>query len=231
MKIWFISDTHCEHRHLVPPVVDLVIHCGDESNHVDPRENEREAREFFEWYQALSIPTKIFVPGNHSTAIEKELIRPTDYPTIKFLIHEETTWMGFKIFGSPFTPKFFDWAYMKPREDLDAIWQTIPDDVDILITHGPPKGYFDVTRDYETGDPVHVGSKSLCRHVLKRIKPQLHAFGHIHDERDIQNFGIVISGTTQFVNCSVCDNANRFKNNGHIVEVSVERLSKPLSSV
>lgn len=80
---------------------------------------------------------------------------------------------------------------MKARSQLDNIWQSIPDDIDILITHGPPKGIMDVTADMYTGELVHVGSKSLMGQVDERIKPRIHAFGHIHDEPGINNFGTI----------------------------------------
>ena len=224
MKVWFISDTHGKHLELhVPSNIDLVIHCGDESNNGDAYLNEPEARNFFEWYSALEIPTKVFVPGNHSTAIEQELIQNCDYPQLRFLIHNKTDWNGLKIFGSPYTPEFYNWSYMKPRSELDAVWQTIPDDIDILITHGPPKGIRDVTKDFDTGEPVHVGSKSLRTHVDTRIKPMFHAFGHIHDEKAIQNFGTTSLNGTQFINCSVCDLAGRLKNHGVVLDVETPK--------
>ncbi len=218
MKIWFISDTHCEHEGLKVPEVDAVIHCGDESIHGNAWMNEPEARKFFEWYSALEIPTKIFVPGNHSTAIEQGLIRGSDYPDVRFLIHESMQWNNLKIFGSPYTPDFFDWAYMKPRSELDIVWQSIPDDIDILITHGPPKGILDVTADMYTGEPVHVGSKSLMRHVKERIRPRIHAFGHIHDEPGINNFGKITRGSSQFINCACCNLTCGLVHHGVIVE-------------
>ena len=220
MKIWFLSDTHCEHQGLEVPEADAVIHCGDESMHGNAWMNEPEARRFFWWYSSLEIPIKIFVPGNHSTAIEQGLIRGSDYPEVTFLIHELMEWNGLKIFGSPYTPKFFDWAYMKARSELDIVWQSIPDDIDILITHGPPKGIMDVTADMRTKEPVHVGSKSLMRHVEDRIKPRIHAFGHIHDERGVSNFGTITRGGTQFINCACCDLRGRLVHNGHVVEIS-----------
>jgi len=219
MKIWFISDTHNEHELLKVPDVDIVIHCGDESTSGNAHWNEPEARAFFEWYSAVDIPTKIFVPGNHSVAIEQGLIRAENFPRVTFLIHKMMEWNGLKIFGSPYTPKFFNWAYMRERSDLDPIWETIPDSVDILVTHGPPKGILDVTRDMDTRQPVHVGSKSLQRHVLGRIKPKFHAFGHIHDEAGIINFGTITRDSTQFINCSCCNLAGKLKNHGLIVEI------------
>ena len=210
------------HESLSVPDVDMVIHCGDESNNGNAWFNESESREFFSWYAALPIPNKVFVPGNHSTAIEQGLVRARDYPTVHFLIHEQLEWSGLKLFGSPYTPKFFDWAYMKDRSELDAVWASIPNDIDILMTHGPPKGILDVTRDMDSRQPIHVGSKSLRTHVETRIKPIYHAFGHIHDERSIQNFGQVQQKETLYINCSCCDLEGRLKNNGFVVEVNLK---------
>lgn len=221
MKIWLISDTHGEHESLDLPKVDAVIHCGDESNHGNAWMNEPEARRFFDWYSALEIPTKVFVPGNHSTAIEQGLIRASDYPEVRFLIHDSMQWNGLKIFGSPYTPEFFNWAYMKARSQLDIVWQSIPDDVDILITHGPPKGIMDETADMYTGKPVHVGSKSLMRHVEERIRPRIHSFGHIHDEPGINNFGTITRGATQFINCACCNLTGGLEHHGVIVDLDL----------
>lgn len=219
MKIWFVSDTHGVHAGLKVPKADVVIHCGDESTHGNAWMNEPEAREFFEWYSALAIPTKLFIPGNHSTAIEQGLIRPDEYPNVTFLIHDATVVSGLKIFGSPYTPKFFDWAYMKPRTEIESVWKSIPSDVDILITHGPPREILDITHDIQTGEPVHVGSGTLLQHVEERIRPKIHAFGHIHDERGIQNFGTIQRGTTQFINCACCDLGGRLVHDGIVVNL------------
>ena len=225
MKLWLISDTHNQHASLnVPHDVDAVLHCGDESESGNAWLNEPESRAFFSWFCQLDIPAKFFVPGNHSTAIEQGLITPNDYPDITFLIHQQTEWRGLQIFGSPYTPMFFNWSYMKPRPELEPIWQTIPAGIDILITHGPPKGVLDVTKDFETRKPVHVGSLSLTKHVEERIKPKLHAFGHIHDEPNIFNFGSDQRGSTQFINCSCCNLAGRLKNHGFIVHVDDQTL-------
>lgn len=223
MKLWLISDTHNRHKDLrIPSDIDAVIHCGDESESGNEWLNEPEARAFFDWYSTLDIPQKVFVPGNHSTAIEQGLVRPEQYPKVRFLIHDQTSLNGLTIFGTPYTPKFFNWSYMREREDLDIVWQSIPDDVDILISHGPPKGFMDVTRDFNTLDPVHVGSKSLTRHVTQRIKPMVHAFGHIHDEPSIRNFGIVNDGSTTFVNCSCCNIGGKLVNHGFVLEIDVQ---------
>jgi len=219
MKVWLISDTHNEHAQLSVPDVDLVIHCGDESTHQNPVFNQAEARRFLDWYAELPIAAKVFVPGNHSTAIEAGLIRPEDYPTIQFLIHQPWQWQGYTLFGSPFVPRFFDWAYMRKRTQMDVVWQSIPGQIDILITHGPPRGILDLTHDIEGKGLVQAGCGALRRHVEQRIQPRIHAFGHMHDERGISNYGIYTRGGTQFINCSVYDLRGRFKNPGFVLDL------------
>lgn len=219
MKIWFISDTHNEHLGLQVPNVDLVVHCGDESTHGKATMNEPEARSFFDWFSGLDIATKVFVPGNHSTAVEQGLIHAEEYPHVRFLIHDSMHWNGLKLFGSPFTPRFFDWAYMKKRTQLDVVWQSIPEDVDILITHGPPKGVLDLTHDNDSKALIQVGCSALRRHVDDRIRPRIHAFGHLHDERGISNYGMFNRGATQFINCSCCNLACKLRNPGFVVEL------------
>jgi len=218
MRIWFISDTHNQHGHLRVPEADVVMHCGDESTNQIPALNEPEARRFFEWYRQLEIPVKVFVPGNHSTAIENGLVSPENYPEIHFLIHQQLVIDGIKIFGSPYVPQFHDWAYMKKRTRLDQVWQTIPADTEILLTHGPPKGVLDLTHDFENKQLVQVGCAALRRHVEQRIQPAIHAFGHLHDEHGISNYGIYKRSVTQYLNCSVCNLRGEFANNGFLID-------------
>lgn len=219
-KIWFISDTHNRHEELsVPADVDAVIHCGDEASTRKSSINESESRAFFDWYAALPIPTKLFVPGNHSIAIERGRIQPSEYPGVQFLIHRSCEFQGMQIFGSPYTPWFFGWAYNVTRKNLKPYWEQIPTGVEILATHGPPKGILDVTRDWKSGEPIHIGSLSLTNEVANRIRPRLHAFGHLHDEKGIQNFGSLTRDGTQFLNCSCCNLRGELVNHGQVEEL------------
>ncbi len=84
MKIWFISDTHNRHAELEVPNCDLVIHCGDEASVRKPWLNQIQSQAFFNWFEGLDIETKVFVPGNHSTAVAEGMVKPADYPSIKF---------------------------------------------------------------------------------------------------------------------------------------------------
>jgi hypothetical protein len=46
--------------------------------------------------------------------------------------------MGYKFYGSPYTPAFCEWAFQLNETDAIEKWKKIPEDTEILITHGPP---------------------------------------------------------------------------------------------
>jgi 3',5'-cyclic AMP phosphodiesterase CpdA len=82
-----------------------------------------------------------------------------------------------RVYGSPWQPEFCDWAFNLPiGPELAAKWKAIPDEIDILITHGPPKGILDMA---ENG--FLCGCPYLKQEVLSRVKPRIHVFGHIHE--------------------------------------------------
>lgn len=83
-----------------------------------------------------------------------------------------------------------------------------------------------MTKDFETGESIHVGSQSLMRQVEERIRPKLHSFGHIHDERGIRNYGMSERSGIQFINCSCCDNLGRLRNNGFVVNIALAKTPR-----
>lgn len=216
-----LSDTHNQHSFIhdyIPKKnIDFLIFAGDGSNQKNPYMNENELRNLLEWLSSLKhIKYKIFIPGNHETSLQKGLIKKYQYPSIIFLIDQtititKKTWYGkkesIKIFGSPFTPTFgTGWAYNCNRQKIHKHWDLIPNDIDILITHGPPKYVLDHTWDLNN-EQINVGDKSLLNKVLE-IQPKYHIFGHLHDEKEIYNHGIKILGDkckTTFINASICD--------------------------
>lgn len=191
MKIWHISDTHGFHNQLViPEGIDLVIHTGDASNYLDPYSNEPEVRKFIDWYEQISIPNKIFIPGNHDTSIERGLVRASDFISrgIHILNHDWMDVNGIKIFGSPYTPTYGQWAFMKSRETINRVWEQIPEGMDIIAVHGPCKGILDLSRDRQNVLEF-CGDGALRKHVLNRVKPKYFLSGHIHNFEDIINTG------------------------------------------
>lgn len=222
MKIWHISDTHMNQGLLeIPEGVDIVVHSGDASNWKDPYRNEQEMRAFIDWFATLPIPTKVFVPGNHDTSLEKGLITRDliEHRKIHLLINEEREIGGLRFWGSPFTPRYGDWSYMRDRGTINRIWETIPEGIDVLITHGPPYGILDAT--YAQNNKVElVGCSALAKRVTK-VEPRLMMFGHVHSTKDIRNAGMrtIADYRTQFSNGSCCDDGKMgtVTSNGNII--------------
>ena len=223
MKIWHISDTHTYHDLLkVPRAIDMVIHSGDCSNPRDPYNNEPEVREFIHWYKSLPIKHKIYVAGNHDSSIEKKLITKKDFEdyNIIYLENDYVTIEGLKIFGSPYTPNFGNWSFMRDRNKLDRFWHSaIHNDTDIVVTHGPPKGILDKSenRDHQL---ECCGDKSLLNKLLE-VQPAYHLFGHIHNSGDIINAGLqkLSICNTVFSNGSVVTDRKfgKLSSNGNIL--------------
>jgi Icc-related predicted phosphoesterase len=178
LKIWHISDTHGEHHFLsIPEGIDMVIHSGDAANPKNPYTNEPAFRDFLNWFKDLPIKYKIFVAGNHDSSVEKRLISRKDFElnNIIYLEHESVQIEGLNIFGSPYTPEFHQWSFNVKREKLHKYWEAIPENTDILVTHGPPKYIL----DNDMG--VNLGCTSLYKRVKLLPNLKIHQFGHIHN--------------------------------------------------
>lgn len=202
MRITFISDTHTKHGQLQLPGGDLLIHAGDSMNtgyYVE------ELKPFLSWFETQKYDECVFIAGNHDRIFEthpestSELVN--EYG-VEYLEDREMTYTNFidrevKIYGSPWQPEFYNWAFNLPRcgEELEKVWNAIPEDVDILVTHGPPQDHLDVS-----GPPwntPHLGCE-LLRLRVDKIKPKIHVFGHIHGSS-----GYKFHNGTHFINASV----------------------------
>tara|TARA_Y100000034_G_scaffold76378_1_gene91762 strand:- start:19038 stop:19763 length:726 start_codon:yes stop_codon:yes gene_type:complete len=224
-RIWHISDTHTyQEQIIVPENIDIVLHSGDATNWQDPYRNEPEMWKFLEWFSSLEIPNKVFVAGNHDTSIESGLVkadRIRDYG-ITYLFNDSVEIGGFKIWGSPHTPTFGEgWAFMRARNKIHKVWEQIPDDTDIIVTHGPPKGILDLTWDRN-----NVLDTCGCSALLKRIlaiEPKLVCFGHIHNTKDIYNAGTKqITGLNTIFSNGSCVNDGKWgiiTSHGNVIEL------------
>lgn len=221
IKIWCISDTHGWHEQLiVPKDIDMCIHAGDFSNSKSPAMNSNEAALFLNWFDKLKIKHKVLICGNHDTSIEAKLINPRDFKSIIYLEHEYVEVVGLKIFGSPYTLSFNDWSFNVKHNKLERYWKQLPDKLDLLITHGPPKGVLDLS--YNTKHILeYCGDKSLLNRV-REIKPRFHIFGHIHDNKDCYNQGVFCRDEIKYMNVSCVKDdtiTQGLSSNGIIIQV------------
>ena len=192
MKFVVISDTHGQHRSLKLPKGDVIIHAGDISKSGHPVEIE----DFLDWFSKLKFKYKIFIAGNHDFFLEHAHPRVIEQmiPTgVIYLNDSGAEINGIKFWGSPITPWFHNWAFNRERgEEIKKHWELIPDDTDVLITHGPPMGILD-----ENSCSQCVGCMDLLVKV-NQVKPKYHFFGHIHE-----GYGQDTKVETIYLNASV----------------------------
>ncbi len=202
MKVVFISDTHNQHHSLSVPTGDVLIHAGD----VSGRGTRREIEDFLQWFSAQPHTHKIFIAGNHDFFIQ---LSPNEFKKILpsnciYLQDEMVEIEGFKIYGSPWTPKFMNWAFMKDPKVIEEVWRNIPKNLDILITHGPAHGILD---QLHTGPSV--GCSTLINKV-KELKPRYFLFGHIHE-----SYGSEVKDGTTYLNGAVLNERYYLQNKAH----------------
>lgn len=194
MKIVAISDTHGQHHNLEVPEGDMIIHAGD----VSGKGSIEEVIDFLDWFKDLNFKYKIFVAGNHDFYFENTYLEGYDNiipEGVHYLNDQSVEIEGINIWGSPIQPWFYDWAFNRRRgEDIAKHWALIPQNTDVLITHGPPFGVLD-----QTIGGVEVGCEDLMS-TINRLNLKVHIFGHIHEA-----YGQVKRGNVDFINASVLD--------------------------
>jgi len=226
MKILHISDTHGYHNLLdIPEGIDMIIHSGDASNYKNIYKNEVEFQDFLYWYSRVPIKYKIFVAGNHDVTVERNIFdvkQQMKDQGIIYLENSEVTIEGIKIWGSPHTPTFGDWSFMKARGKLDKVWKHIPMDADIVVVHGPPKGIMDSSFDFKNYIE-RCGCNALKKRILQ-VEPKLFLSGHIHNNEDIINAGTLKLSNyrTIFSNGSVVTDGKfgSLSSNGNILTIN-----------
>lgn len=214
MKITFISDTHTKHHQVTSqlPGGDLLIHAGDIMNSGYRRS---EVTEFCGWFEWQDYDNCVFIAGNHDRLFEDEpdYVKTvlSEYGGIDYLEDESLVLdNGVKIWGSPWQPEFYDWAFNLPKDGLELKqkWSQIPIGTDILITHGPPHGHLDAV----VGQYNNLGCKMLSERI-EVVKPKIHVFGHIHS-----GYGYKFENGTHYINASVLGEDYIFKNKPLTVE-------------
>jgi Icc-related predicted phosphoesterase len=207
MRIVFISDTHGCHRKIEIPDGDILVHAGDCMH----RGKLEELHDLNAWFGKLPHTHKVLIPGNHDWALEQDYNLCKTMMSNCITLHEEAAEVcGLHFYGSAWSPRFCNWAFNADRgAQLKTIWSRIPDNTDVLVTHGPPSGVLDVV---ERG-----GSHEGCADLMERIqviKPKIHAFGHIHEAYGKE----VINGVT-YVNASIMTLKYSPKNKPIVIDI------------
>jgi len=198
---------------------DILIFSGDCTS----KGTKREFLDFLQWFSNQPQLIKIMIGGNHDFILEtlsendiKDII-PNNIIYLNDSLYQHD---NLKIWGSPIQPYFNNWAFNRKRgNDIKKHWDMIPDDIDILIVHGPPRNILDkispIFQRYN--ENINVGCDDLRDAVLNRIKPKLMVFGHIHE-----SYGNITINNTTFINASCLNENYRAINKPHFFEIIIE---------
>jgi len=179
---------------------DLLIVAGD----LTARDSLVEHYQFGDWLKQPNYKKKVVIAGNHDGRLEELGIVPSDnyFHCSSYLCDSGTEFEGLKIWGTPWTKTF---PGINPKccaftcdteEELDIKFSLIPDDTDILISHGPFLHILDQNYDgYACGSPA-------LRDAVDRVKPKLFICGHIHEQGGNQLMYKHSGPNTWCVNCS-----------------------------
>lgn len=216
MRLVCISDTHGFHREMLHPIPDgdVLVIAGD----ICKYGTLGEIRDFNQWLQGFTHPHKVVIAGNHDWPFQRTPgIARLEITNAIYLEDEAAVIEGVVFYGSPWTPWFHSWAFNQSRgPDSERKWASIPEDVEVLITHGPPKGILDKV-DFVAagvGNREYVGCGDLKRRLKDLSKLRVHIFGHIHG-----SYGTRKSGGKVFINASTCTEEYRPNNPPLIIDI------------
>lgn len=208
------SDTHGLHDSIKHrPEADVLLHAGDFTDF-----GELEVvQSFSQWLKAYPASHKVVIAGNHDITFHEltyqhsqgfrdktqkaraKTCRQVRYALLSsgctYLEDSIIDLLGYQIYGSPWSPAKYssNWAFGLPSgKDLREVWDRIPAETDILVSHTPPYGI----RDTVGNLPKGCGS---LRQAVNRLSIPVSVFGHIHE-----GYGVEQDEHTMFVNASTC---------------------------
>jgi Icc-related predicted phosphoesterase len=207
MRCVAVSDIHMQN--ITTPEADLLIVSGD----MTMRGSQRELNWFSQWLIEQPQKHKIWIAGNHELGIEQnpEWAEELAEKTKTIYLNDSVVEIeGKKFWGSPVTPWFCDWAFNRQRGmQIKQHWNLIPENLDVLITHGPPYGY---------GDRVPRGENVGCEDLLETLRfglnkpPRFVVFGHIHIGYGRSTLVRDDHKRIALINASICDEAYKASN-------------------
>lgn len=208
MKGVFLADSHTFHMNVDVPDGDILFHSGD----LTMSGTLNELIDFRDWFVKLPHTHKVVIAGNHDRLLmTKPEIGNKMFTDCHYLNNSGIEIEGRNIWGSPMTPSFSRMrdglAFYEKAEKM--MWNDIPENLDVLLTHGPPWGILDEVWDNDWDNmsrhKENVGDKILLSKVIEK-KPKIHSFGHVHEE-----YGVFEKSRnppydkTLFINSSVVD--------------------------
>lgn len=224
LKIGLMSDLHGS---LIPfeEKVDVVCIAGDivplEIQNDMLKSISWISGKFVPWAENLNCQKVVFIGGNHDFVFQRimkyksqcssydweneedfaqEIIRE-ELMLPKKVVYLQDGLFEFnhrKIYGTPWCPELRNWAFYKNSEELNEVFDKIPEGVDLLMTHAPGRYVNDTGVSLENYTLPEYGCQELTDAVIKK-KPRFWACGHVHSgnhkitgfwETDVANVSI-----------------------------------------
>ena len=202
-----ISDLHGTLIDIEP--CDLVLICGD-TVPLNIQSNSKKTYKWFqtvfkEWTDNLLCNKVLFIAGNHDLGLEHhqeryEKLFPEDNK-VTYLCNTSYDYKGIKIFGTPYCKQFGHWAFNRDDSTLIKLFEEIPYNLDILISHDAPYGCTDVCLqqlDWISKD--HLGNMPLRNAIIEK-NPKIVFHGHLHSSSHL----FESLENSKVVNCSIID--------------------------
>ena len=213
MKIAIISDLHGTYPHtpeLFDNDIELLLIGGD----IIGGSLYNDLYRFQNWLSDINPKKCIATLGNHDPY---ELINMRDELNFKLLIDESYTYNGLKIYGTPWSLPFNNWFWMAEEETLKHYYNKIPNDLDILMSHGCMFGVCDtILEDDAYGSAGNLGSKELAKAIYDK-NPKYVYTGHIHSAD--HNDNVLKNGT--IVSCvSILNEKYKYTYKPKVIELS-----------
>ncbi len=196
MKVALISDTHGIHMPPIAEDTEFIIHAGDiapdsvfsgQSKEAAIAQQEAWfAKEFNIWRADNGDIPLYGTWGNHDFYGER--IRNYNHNGCHLATNRTLEVGGLKTWFSPWVSpigKEPRWAFEVPANANP--WKDIPDDTQVLVTHGPLWGLGDLIIAAHTNWEryLNVGSKLLLERCLELQHLRLVVCGHIHEARGL----------------------------------------------
>lgn len=219
IRCMHISDTHQENiadivitdlKAKKIESVDLLFISGDLTYRGDIDKLKAVAEQCEDLVLCGYVKDVVLTPGNHDKSFDHKFRKSAWFSReialkqfkgrmcVHLLIHESIQLHGIKIFASPWTPEFHDWGFNYFPHEAKDLWDSIPNDCEVLMTHGPPEFILDEVNDYMK--TRHTGCPYLAKEIVKRPTIKYHLFGHIHE-----GYGKLEKDGITYLNSSIMD--------------------------
>jgi len=220
MKIAVISDIH---GNLIPypsqywkglEECEILFICGDilplQIQHNLEASYEWLLTQFKPWTYDLPVEKVYFIAGNHDLWFERKYFDAisifSEYDKVTYLANNTIDHISsqdskvYSIHGIPYCHQFGNWSFMYSEKTLTKLFEAVPNNLDILITHDAPYGVSDVCLEGWAADGEHKGGKAL-RDVIINKKPKYCFHGHLHSSNHEEE----MLNDTKVFNTSIVD--------------------------